>query len=254
MFARDLVVQAATVACVHSTRLPTLIVLGRPYITFFNNWIEGLQSYELHLILLLECLDELLRWNLLERQREVHSLVNGLSQPLLRSEILVRQPKFLELFVAPLGNFLLLTKPLPKLRLVQILGGIGIDNGKELYAFYYCELLLFTNIQLFAIIMLIVLQKVITFLIIHLVATGLLRRLFIQMQLICDPCADIYWTLVEISLFQFLCELWLDLVCVALVLVNHETAIGIDDLLQLLVVVAAFGYIEHYISKELMSK
>ena len=130
MFARDLVVQAATVACVHSTRLCTLIVLGRPHVTFFNDWIEGLQSYELHLILLLECLDELLRWNLLERQREVHSLVNGLSQPLLRSEILIRQPKFLELFVAPLGNFLLLTEPLPKLRLVQILGGIGIDNGK----------------------------------------------------------------------------------------------------------------------------
>ena len=73
------------------------------------------------------------------------------------------------------------------------------------------------------------------------------------MKLICYPCANVYWTLVEVSLFQFLCELWLDLVCVALVLVDHETAIGMDDLLELLVVVAAFGYIEHCISKELMS-
>ena len=104
---------------------------------------------------------------------EVHSLVDGLSQPLLRSEILVRQPKLLELFVTPLGNLPLLTEPLPKLRFVQILGGVRIDNGKELDAFHYSELLLFSDIQLFAIFVLIVLEKVIIFLFVHLVATGL---------------------------------------------------------------------------------
>jgi hypothetical protein len=151
---------------------------------------------------LLERLDEFLWRNLFKRQREVHSLVNSLSQPLLRSKIFVRQPKLLELFVAPFWNFPLLTEPLPKLRLIQILGCVWIYYREKLDAFYYCELLLFPNIQLFAILVLIVLKKVVIFLFIHLIATtGLLWRIFVKMQLICYPCADVYWTLVEISLF-----------------------------------------------------
>lgn len=152
--------------------------------------------------------------------------MNRLCQPLFRREILVCQPKFLELLGTPLRNLPLITQTLPKVRFVQILGGIRIDYREKLDSFDNCELLLLANIKLLAAGMGVVGHyQMIVLLLVHLVAARLLRCVLVCCHLLAYPGADVDGTLIEISLLQLFGLLGFDLVSVALVLVDHQSAV-----------------------------
>ena len=170
--------------------------------------------------------------------------MNCFSKPLLNCVVFVIVQKLFHLFCCPLWDQPLVLNLLPEIRFVEVWCIIRSHDLKQFDSLYNGEFFLLTNIKFLARNVVAFRQKVIIFLGNHFGSSNHHWIDFVALDGISDPITNIDWSLIKILHFH-LGLLWLYLVSEALVLVNENTSMLINECFQIVKVLAAFRNVKH---------